>query len=78
MTNNPVEAVYRADAVITDTWISMGQEREKKERLKAFQGYQVSHKVCSSHHSIHLGCLFVCFLYRIIAEFWKTRIFKGE
>ncbi|XP_025099322.1 ornithine carbamoyltransferase, mitochondrial-like isoform X2 [Pomacea canaliculata] len=59
MTNNPVEAVYRADAVITDTWISMGQEREKKERLKAFQGYQVSHKMMKEAGAdwVFLHCL---------------------
>ncbi|EDL97618.1 ornithine transcarbamylase, isoform CRA_b [Rattus norvegicus] len=28
----------------TDTWISMGQEDEKKKRLQAFQGYQVTMK----------------------------------
>src|SRR5690606_5371519 len=25
----------------TDTWVSMGQEAEQEERLKAFAGYQV-------------------------------------
>ncbi|KAF9005240.1 mitochondrial ornithine carbamoyltransferase [Cyathus striatus] len=43
---DPKEAVHGADVVITDTWISMGQEAEKAERLKAFEGYQVTEQLC--------------------------------
>lgn len=39
--HDPKEAVRNADVVITDTWASMGQEGEKAERLKHFQGYTV-------------------------------------
>jgi ornithine carbamoyltransferase len=42
LTNNPVEAVKGAHIVVTDTWISMGQESEKEERMKSFEGYQVT------------------------------------
>ena len=35
------EAVEGADAVHTDTWVSMGQEAEKPERVKIFEGFQV-------------------------------------
>ncbi|MDE2892058.1 MAG: ornithine carbamoyltransferase [Chloroflexota bacterium] len=38
---NPSEAVDGADVVYTDTWTSMGQELEAKQRLEAFSGYQV-------------------------------------
>ena len=38
---DPKAAVHNADVVITDTWASMGQEDEKTERLKVFQGYTV-------------------------------------
>ena len=41
-TNEPLEAVKNADFIVTDTWISMGQEEEKVKRLKAFEGYQVT------------------------------------
>ncbi|XP_012882190.1 PREDICTED: ornithine carbamoyltransferase, mitochondrial [Dipodomys ordii] len=44
MTNDPLEAANGANVLITDTWISMGQEEEKKKRLEAFQGYQVTMK----------------------------------
>ncbi len=36
-----VDAVVGATAVHTDTWTSMGQEAEKAERVKVFEGYQV-------------------------------------
>ncbi|KAM9041369.1 ornithine transcarbamylase, mitochondrial isoform 2-T2 [Megaptera novaeangliae] len=42
--NDPLEAARGGNALITDTWISMGQEEEKKKRLQAFQGYQVTMK----------------------------------
>jgi ornithine carbamoyltransferase len=38
---DPVEAVTGADVINTDVWASMGQERERELRLKAFRGYQV-------------------------------------
>ena len=41
-THVPEEAVKDADIVVTDTWISMGQEQEKAERLQAFKGFQVT------------------------------------
>ncbi len=31
-----------ADVVYTDVWTSMGQEKESKKRLAAFQGFQVT------------------------------------
>ncbi|KAI0045043.1 ornithine carbamoyltransferase 1 [Auriscalpium vulgare] len=43
---DPREAVKGADVVVTDTWISMGQEAEKEQRLKDFQGYQVTEALC--------------------------------
>ncbi|MCJ1352071.1 MAG: ornithine carbamoyltransferase [Icmadophila ericetorum] len=41
-TNTPEEAIKDADILITDTWVSMGQEAEKTERMKAFAGFQVT------------------------------------
>lgn len=42
MTNVPEEALKGADVIVTDTWVSMGQESEKQKRLKAFEGFQVT------------------------------------
>lgn len=41
-THVPEEAVKNADVLMTDTWISMGQESEKERRMKAFDGFQVT------------------------------------
>lgn len=41
-TNVPEEAVKNADVLVTDTWISMGQESEKEKRMKAFNGFQIT------------------------------------
>lgn len=41
-TNVPEEAVKDADVIVTDTWVSMGQEEEKAKRLKAFEGFQIT------------------------------------
>ncbi|KAI6017851.1 Aspartate/ornithine carbamoyltransferase [Pisolithus marmoratus] len=44
--SDPKEAVKGADVVVTDTWISMGQEAEKTQRLQDFAGYQVTEALC--------------------------------
>lgn len=41
LTHSAEEAVRDADVVYTDTWVSMGQETEKAERVRQFEGYQV-------------------------------------
>jgi ornithine carbamoyltransferase len=42
MTNDPVAAVSGADAIYTDTWTSMGQEREAAIRQRDFKDFQVN------------------------------------
>ena len=39
VTTDVAEAVAGADVLVTDTWVSMGQEEEKAERMELFQGY---------------------------------------
>jgi len=46
--SDPIRAVEGSDVIYTDVWVSMGQERERKKRLKAFTGYQVSQEVVES------------------------------
>ncbi|HEX8449905.1 MAG TPA: ornithine carbamoyltransferase [Allosphingosinicella sp.] len=39
--DDPAEAVEGADIVYTDVWVSMGQDEESAERMKAFEPYRV-------------------------------------
>lgn len=39
---DPTMAVHAADAIYTDTWVSLGQEEETDARVAAFQRYQVN------------------------------------
>lgn len=59
ITYDPVEAISGADIVCTDTWVSMGQESEKAERIKVFGDYQVNADLFakSKDDSIFIHCL---------------------
>jgi len=56
---DPKVAVTGANVVTTDTWVSMGQEDEKEERLKAFDGFIVDSALISftQKDAIFLHCL---------------------
>ena len=45
VTHSVEEAVAGADAIYTDVWTSMGQEKEAQDRLSAFRAYQVNGRV---------------------------------
>jgi ornithine carbamoyltransferase len=59
ITSDPEEAVADADVVYADTFISMGDESQKEERLRAFSGYQVNMELFSKARSdaIFMHCL---------------------
>ncbi|MEE9211690.1 MAG: ornithine carbamoyltransferase [Phycisphaeraceae bacterium] len=59
LTNDPLQAVHDADAIYTDTWVSMGQESEKAKRQAAFSAYQVNAKLLKAapSHAVVLHCL---------------------
>jgi ornithine carbamoyltransferase len=48
ITNDPAKAATGADVVYTDTWVSMGQENEKKKRIRDFKGFQVNAELLKS------------------------------
>lgn len=59
VTTDVEAAVAGADAVITDTWVSMGQEDEKAERVQTFGPYRVTPELMASaaDDAIFLHCL---------------------
>jgi len=56
---NPQDAVLGADVIYTDTWTSMGQEEESKNREKVFPPYQVNSDLLNQAKStaIVMHCL---------------------
>jgi ornithine carbamoyltransferase len=56
---DPSEAIKGADAVYTDTWVSMGMEEEKERRIRDFKGYIVDENLMklASEDAIFLHCL---------------------
>lgn len=59
LTEDPEEAIAGADVVYTDTWVSMGQEAEKEQRIKIFMPYQVNAELFTKakEDAIFLHCL---------------------
>ncbi|MFA5494692.1 MAG: ornithine carbamoyltransferase [Porticoccaceae bacterium] len=59
LTRSPEDAVRGAHLVVTDTWASMGQEEEKQQRLTAFAGYQVNHRLMenAAADALFMHCL---------------------
>jgi ornithine carbamoyltransferase len=57
--SNPIDAVRDADAIYTDTWVSMGQETEATQRQQTFAAYQVNQTLLSYAKSdaVFLHCL---------------------
>jgi ornithine carbamoyltransferase len=57
--HDPRAAVRGADAVYTDVWASMGQEKEREERARVFAGYCVDGALMAlaAPRAIFLHCL---------------------
>ena len=56
---DPIEAVAGSDVVVTDTWVSMGKEEEKAERLTTLGSYRVDSELMALAKSdaLFLHCL---------------------
>ncbi|MCD6408239.1 ornithine carbamoyltransferase [bacterium] len=56
---NPERFIQDADVIYTDTWVSMGDEKEAEERKKIFKSYQVNRKLLESTKKdfIFMHCL---------------------
>lgn len=68
--DDPEAAVAGVDVVVTDTWVSMGKEDEKAQRLATFAGYQVDSALMAKAASdaIFLHCLPADRGYEVAAE----------
>jgi ornithine carbamoyltransferase len=57
--HNPKEAAKDADVLYTDVWVSMGEEKEREERLKTFQGFQINADLLSlaAKDAVVMHCL---------------------
>ena len=66
----PIGAITDADIVVTDTWISMGQEAEKAKRLEDFAGYTIDSELMKRAKSdaIFMHCLPAYRGYEVSAE----------
>jgi ornithine carbamoyltransferase len=67
---DPVESVAGADVVVTDTWVSMGKEDEKAERIETFGGYRVDSALMglAKPDALFLHCLPADRGYEVTAE----------
>ena len=56
---DPEEAVTGADVVVTDTWVSMGKESEKSERVTLLGSYQVNAQLMAlaAPNALFMHCL---------------------
>lgn len=59
VTNVAEEAVQETDVVVTDTWVSMGQEEEYAKRMADFAGYEVNAELMAKANpgAVFLHCL---------------------
>lgn len=59
ITTDAAEAVAGSDVVVTDTWVSMGKEDEKADRVEAFRDYAVTQELFdqAASDAIFLHCL---------------------
>ncbi len=59
ITNDPITAVQGANVLYTDVWSSMGEESQKKEKEKVFNGFTIDSNLVSKadKDAIILHCL---------------------
>ena len=58
-TNDAPSAVAGADVIYTDTWVSMGQEQQRRKRLADFERFQVNDELLAAapDHAVVMHCL---------------------
>ena len=56
---DPKEAAADSDVLYTDVWVSMGEEKERSRRLRAFRGFQINSEILklASKDAVVMHCL---------------------
>jgi ornithine carbamoyltransferase len=64
------QATKDADVIATDTWVSMGDEAQKEQRLKEFKGYTIDNNMMKQAQpdAIFLHCLPAYYGYEVTKE----------
>ena len=59
LSNNPFTAIKNAHAVYTDVWVSMGQEKQREQRMRDFQPFQINGAIIGKapKDSVVMHCL---------------------
>ena len=70
VTDSMKNAAADADVVATDTWVSMGDEKEKEQRIKEFKGYTIDSKIMAEAKpdAIFLHCLPAYYGYEVTKD----------
>jgi len=57
--DDPREAAVGSDVLYTDVWVSMGEEKERARRLRAFRGFQINSEILklASKNAVVMHCL---------------------
>ncbi len=59
LSNNPFTAIKNAHVIYTDVWVSMGQEKQREQRLRDFQPFQINGAIAGKapKDAIFMHCL---------------------
>jgi len=70
ITDDIRNAVVGSDVLATDTWVSMGDEAQKEQRLKEFKGYTINQTMIKQAHPkvIFLHCLPAYYGYEVTKD----------
>ncbi|HFS5112752.1 TPA: ornithine carbamoyltransferase [Campylobacter jejuni] len=73
LSHDKFEALKDKDVVITDTWVSMGEENEKERKIKEFEGFMIDEKAMSiaNKDAILLHCLPAYMGYEVSEEIFE-------